>query len=545
MKRLPLILTIVCVALCGLGGVAVMRAKPPEPTVAKDATATVERSDLDVVVTATGTVNANQVVELKSLVSGRLLKLNVDEGDQVKIGQPLAVIDPRETQLQVDQLRAQVQGAESAVAKTSVDLSERERTVKNDIASARSRLAQAQAELKAQPPLTQEAIREAETALKSAQAEKSRLADSAHPTTRSSSKSAVAEAEANLANADAELKREQRLLDKGFVSQKAVEDAELNFRLATARLRSANDADAKLEAGLQMEIAKADEAIRQAQASLRSARLNSYQDKVKLEAYKSAVEDYKKALASQVEVQSLARVRDQNKSTVVQIQAQLRDGERNLGETSLLAPINGFVIKKEIQVGELVTSIGGFSSGTPILRIEDRSKMKVALDINEIDTARLKLGMAATIRVDALPNKPFHGTVTKMAPSSTALVTTASTTSSVATGDAVVKYSVEISIDDPDKALRSGMSATCVLTANHVANALKVPIDFVGHDGPTAYVMVLPGGNLKATPEKKVVTTGLSSGAFIEIVKGVDQGDVLRRPKFSGPARTGMFGGGG
>lgn len=544
MKRLPLYLIIAVVVICGIG-LMLRGQKPPDKGISADATTTVDRGDLDSTIVETGTVNANQVVELKSLVSGRLMKLNVDVGDHVTQGQLIAIIDPRETQLQVDQLRAQVKGAQSSVEKARVDLSERQKTVVDDINSARTRLAQARAELDAQPSLTKEAIRQAETSLNSAKAEKSRLVESAHPTTRSSSKDVVKEAEANVSNAEAEIAREEKLLAKGFVSQKVLEDARLNYQVALSKLQYAKDADAKLEAGLQMEIAKADEAIRQAQASLRSAVLNGYQDKVKAQAYLSAQSDLSKAEASRSEVQSLAMLVKTNQATVEQISAQLRDGERNLSETNIYAPISGFVTKKEIQIGELVTSIGGFSSGTPIVRIEDRSKMKVALQVNEIDSARMKVGMESKIGVDALPNNEFKGKVTKISPASTSLENALSTTAPVTATDAVVKYDVEIEITNAIPELKSGMSTKCSLNTLHVADVVKVPSEYVGTDGASPYVMVLPNGNLKSKPEKRPVKIGETTETYTEIKSGVKVGDVLSRPEYKGPKRKGMFSGGG
>src|ERR1700722_15183028 len=88
---------VVLVLVCGLGGFALKGLKPPAPKTA-DASVTVQRGDLSVQVVETGTLNADNVVELKSLVSGRLKTLLVDEGDRVKAGQLIAVIDPRETQ---------------------------------------------------------------------------------------------------------------------------------------------------------------------------------------------------------------------------------------------------------------------------------------------------------------------------------------------------------------------------------------------------------------------------------------------------------------
>ena len=170
--------------------------------------------------------------------------------------------------------------------------------------------------------------------------------------------------------------------------------------------------------------------------------------------------------------------------------------------------------------------------------------MKVALQINEIDTARLKVGMPSKVDIDAIPDHEFQGKVTKIAPSSTSLDTATSTTTPVAATDAVVKYDVEIEITNATPELKSGMSTKCSLKTLHLPNVLRVPVEYLGQNGQEYYVMVLPEGNLKATPVKTVVKVGPTAGAYAEIKSGVKVGDVLTRPDYTGPKRKGMFSGG-
>src|SRR5437588_7238946 len=70
----------------------------------------VDRGDVEIKVTETGTIEPLKKVEIKSKVAGRIAKLYVQEGDRVTPGQALADIDPTEINSQVDQMKAQVAG---------------------------------------------------------------------------------------------------------------------------------------------------------------------------------------------------------------------------------------------------------------------------------------------------------------------------------------------------------------------------------------------------------------------------------------------------
>ncbi|HLK16913.1 MAG TPA: HlyD family efflux transporter periplasmic adaptor subunit [Fimbriimonadaceae bacterium] len=536
--------------VCGIGAFA-LKGLAPKPPASDSGSATVVKSDLRVQVVETGTLNANNVVELKSLVSGRLKTLYVEVGDKVKAGQLVAIIDPRETQLAVDQTRSQADGARSAVQRSQIEMEQRTLTARSDLASARARLTQSEEELKAQPELTRANIAQARTALATAQRERDRLLNSAEPSQRIAAQSSIDEAKSNVANAEAELNRDQALLGKGYVSKKQVEDAQLAVELAHTRLQTAKDNYDTIVAGFTQEIAKADQAIKQAQAGVDTAVANAIQDKIKRDAYRSAVADRDKAIVALRDVAAMKKGIDQNWATVRQLTAALADGERNLGETKILAPIDGLVTKKDIRVGELVTSISGFSSGSPIVRIEDRSAMKVQLDVNEIDAARMNIGMPVDVAIDALPDLPLHGTISKISPTSIALDNAdinGQTASGTSTADTVVKYKVEVKLVNPPIAVRSGMSTKCTFILASEKNALNVPIEYVGHDAKGDYVNLDTGKKVqgKAVPERRTVVIGLKTATNIALRSGVKEGDKLLRPDYSGPKRQGaMMAGGG
>jgi len=509
------------------------------PTNAGQTTATVTRQNLEVKVVETGAVDAVQAVEVKSQVSGRLKKLFVDEGDAVKAGQLIAEVDPKETELQLKQFQAQLRGAQSLVSRSQVELAQREKTVVDDYNEAKIRVAQLQLEAQAQPTLTQASISSAKAALQSATDEIDGLKTTSQPNARSADIAALNEAKANYDNAKADYDRQKNLLDLGYVSQKTVEDSYLAMDVARLKLAQAQDSHDRLERQLQTEMTKAEEARRQAQADYDKAIASKFQDATKQQDYENALDDLAKAKVAKKDVDAMEQGVKQNQASADQLASVVADAERNLGETEIRAPMDGVVTKKETLVGDLVIGLSAFTSGTPIVRIEDRRTLRVTLNINEIDTAKLKVGLPSEVDVEAIPGVTFKGTVQRIAPASNNTGTTATGTPST---DTVVRYLVEVWLDDTDPRLRSGMSARCTITVTKKDNALTLPVDFVGKDGAGRFVMI-PQSNAKHRPPPKRVNvkTGLETGTFMEITDGVKEGQVVDRPTFNGPARQGFM----
>ncbi|HVT12568.1 MAG TPA: efflux RND transporter periplasmic adaptor subunit [Fimbriimonadaceae bacterium] len=511
--------------------------KPPAQTNAAQTTATVTRQNLEVKVVETGSVDAVQAVEVKSRVSGRLKKLYVDEGSVVKAGQLIAEIDPQETELQLKQNEAQLRGAKSSVARTDVEIAQRKKTVVADYKQAQIRVEQLKAQAEAQPTLTLASVNSAKAALESAKQQVEGLETTTQPNARSADAAALKEAQANYDNAKSEYDRQKNLLSLGYVSQKAVENAELTLEVARLKLATAQDSHNRLEKQLQTELTQAQDSERQAQAEYDKALASRFQDATKRQDYENALADLAKAKTALQDVEAMEQGRAQSQATVDQLANVVADAQRNLGETEIRAPMDGIVTKKETLEGELVTGLSAFTSGTPIVRIEDRRSLRVTMDVNEIDTAKLKDGMKADIDVEAIPGQTFKGTVHRIAPASnnTGATATAST-------DSVVRYQVEVWLDNTDPRLRSGMSARCTVMVAKKDNVLALPVDFVGKDDQGRFVMIPQGDAKKKLPSKRVaVKTGLETGTSIEMVSGVSEGQVVERPAFTGPARQGFM----
>jgi RND family efflux transporter MFP subunit len=501
-------------------------------------TATVSRQNLEVKVVETGSIDAVQAVEVKSRVSGRLKKLYVEEGDTVKAGQLIAEVDPKETQLQLQQNQAQLRGAQSSVARSSVEIAQRRQTVVAEYKQAQIRVDQLRAQSDAQPTLTRATISSAKAGLDSAKQEIDRLKNTSQPNARSADTASFNEAQANYNNVKSEYDRQKNLLDLGYVSQKVVENASLNLEVARLKLAQAQDSHNRLESQLRSEMSKAEESQRQAQAEYDRAVASQFQDKTKRQDYENAIAELAKARAALKDVDALEAGRRQGQAGVDQLASVVADAERNLGETEIRAPMDGIVTKKETLEGELVTGLSAFTSGTPIVRIEDRKALRVTLNINEIDTAKLKEKMKSNVVVEAIPGVVFKGTVRRIAPASNNTGSTTTTASS----DSVVRYHVEIWLDDADPRLRSGMSARCTVMVAQKNNALTLPVDFVAKDDKGSFVMVPQSDPKSKQPPKRVdVKRGLETGALVELVSGVTGGQKVERPAFNGPARKGFM----
>ena len=525
-SSLPLVAALAIVAGCG--------GKPPAPKVELH---TVEKGDLSIAVIESGTIDASKSVEIKSGVTGRLTQLLVAEGENVKAGQLLAVVDPQETKLRVEQDQAQLQGAESAVDRATIEIEQRRITAKATYEQSKARVAQLELESQAQPELTKSAIAQAESAVTNAKLERERLLTSSQPTQRASSQATLDEAQTNLTNAKRDYDRQADLERKGFVSTRVLDSARQALETAQARVRSAAEQVSRQEAQFKAEVERADQLIRQAQTDLTRAKTNAYLVPSKREELISARADLDKSRAALRDAEALVAGRRQSQATVAQLRSALGNSVRQLKETTVRSPIDGVVIKKYLNLGELASGLSSFSAGTAIYKIEDRSTMRVKLFVNEIDVARLKLGMEAKVDVDAFPNKNFTGKVTKIAPASKEAGAVASAGQST---DTVVKYEVEVTLTNSQNELRSGMSAKVFVSIQSRSDVVVVPLEFVTKDGKDYYVDFAPATPTDK-PVHKQVTVGLVTGSKIEVLEGVKVGDKLAKPEFTGPKRKGFM----
>ncbi|MEI7577558.1 MAG: efflux RND transporter periplasmic adaptor subunit [Armatimonadota bacterium] len=525
-------MALVAIALVGCG-------KREEVVVEKPYTVT--KGDVSVSIIESGTVDAIRSVEVKPQVTGRISRLLVDEGDQVVQGQLLAVIDPQETRLSYDQTNAQLVGAEAGVARSTIEIAQRRKTAAVALAQAEARVTQLELEVKNTPALLNAEIASAEANLRSAKADRDRIKNSTQPTQIAATKATLQEAEQNLRNAKFEYDRQVELEKQGYSALKNVQNAQLNVQLAQTRLENSRVAMNRQEAGLEADMKRADEAVAAAETTVRRAKTNLYTIPSKKAELNSARAEVLRARAGLSDPALLEKSRQQGEASVAQLRSALQESNRKLNETSIKSPLTGTVSKKLLQIGEMASGLSSFSAGSTIFKIEDRTKMRVKLAVNEIDIAKLNVGMPSEVTVDAVPNEKITGKISKMAPARQ--LTAAGTEVQVGT-DAVVKYEVEIVLDKTVPALRSGMSAKCTMNVASSKNVVFLPVEYV-EKKDNEFFVYFPGVAVKkgevAKPTKQKIKVGVISNSRYEILSGVKAGDNVVKPAFSGPARKGFM----
>ena len=205
----------------------------------------------------------------------------------------------------------------------------------------------------------------------------------------------------------------------------------------------------------------------------------------------------------------------QAEGQLAQAAAALRQAETNLRYTDIIAPTDGIVISRAVNVGQTVAA----TMQAPIIFTiaQDLRAMQVHTSVAESDIGRLKVGMEATFTVDAYPSERFRGRINMIR-------NAAQVVQNVVTYDAVIE------VANPELKLKPGMTATVSVIADRRADVLRVPNaalrfrpDFGAAAAPAAvdepgtrsvYVLV------KGKPERRSVRIGLADTRYTEIVGG-------------------------
>ena len=199
-----------------------------------------------------------------------------------------------------------------------------------------------------------------------------------------------------------------------------------------------------------------------------------------------------------------------DEATIRLRQASLDAAQVNLDYASIVSPVDGTVVSRNVTMGQTVAS--SFQTPTLFLIASDLAKMQVDANVSEGDIGGIKLGNKATFTVDAYPKRTFEGKVTQVR-------------QSPQTVQNVVTYDVVISVDNSDFALKPGLTAASRIVVDQREGVTRVPnqaLRYIPRSFPRAAlsdrarVWVLRDGQ----PVAVTVVTGLDDGSFTEIVSG-------------------------
>ena len=239
-----------------------------------------------------------------------------------------------------------------------------------------------------------------------------------------------------------------------------------------------------------------------------------------------------------------------SQAQVEQSRATLQEARDNLSKTRLVAPMDGQVVRLNVEVGEVAVP-GTFSRETALLMtIADMSEILAKVKVDETDVVRLELGDSVRVTIDAFPDTTFVGRVTKIS-NSAQLTATATAGGST---DRAVDFETEVTILDPPADIRPDLSATARIVTATRENALSIPIialtvrqhEPVPNENrpeavPTDTAAGPAGGGAKrGAPEREgvfVVTNGvaqfrpvrvgIAGEEYFEVLEGVRAGDTI------------------
>ena len=186
--------------------------------------------------------------------------------------------------------------------------------------------------------------------------------------------------------------------------------------------------------------------------------------------------------------------------------ARLESTRLNMENTRLTAQADGVVTTLYYQVGEFA------NPGTPVIALTDVSILEADVNLDETDVVRIATDMTVVVTVDAFPGMEVSGKVIEIAP-----------TANIQSG--VVLYSVTVRLDPTDLPLRSGMTTNVVFPIEQRNDILMVPFRAIETEGGQAYLTRVTDSGREA--ERVAVTMGLITDTQIEILSGIEEGDVI------------------
>jgi HlyD family secretion protein len=373
-------------------------------------TSKVQRGDLTVKISATGIVEPNFKVEVKSKASGEVLSFPFEEGDKVKKGVLLLQLDKSDEQ--------------------------------RNVAKARTELSSSSAKLK-----------KADTALL--------LQTTKYNTDKNSSQSDIETALANLQDSEDKLKRQSELFEKKFVSLESLETAKTLFKVNQEKL---------------------------------------VQAKNKLQTAEDSIHDI---TMKENEIELV-------QSEVKRAEITVDEAEERLEETEIFAPINGVIIEKLVEEGQIIASgISNVNGGTAIATVADMSRLFIIADIDETDIGSVKIGHSVKITADAFPNEIFKGKVNRIAPQGVI-------------DNSITIFKAKVEVQGKGKSLlKPMMSANIDIVTQQVKDAVYFTRAGLRKDSEGQFAVILKNDE----PEKVRLKTGIKNPIDVQVLSGLIQDD--------------------
>lgn len=367
------------------------------------------------------------------------------------------------------------------------------------------------------------------------------------------------------------------IVDLNVAEGDSVKRGQVLARIYADIYASQRDEASSRVAQSQASVANSEAALESLKAQLNQAQQTYNRNKALLDdkvISKAEFEKYETELRS---AQSQYNAAQQNirslKAGTQGARTSLEQANKNLGRTTLVAPMDGVISSLSVKKGERVAG-NSFNVGTEMMRVANMSSMEVKVEVGENDIVKVNLGDSADVDVEAYSPRKFKGVVTQIANS------TKTGNSLTSTSSDVTKYEVRIRLDpasykdliDPLRPkrfpFRPGMNASADIKTKKRVNVVSVPIgavvprikgsdmsiedkkkekkkatdddvdadDITISDDDREIVVFVIDSESKV--QKRTVTTGIQDINYYEITNGLKEGETVVTAPFEAVNKT-------
>ena len=358
------------------------------------------RSKPENLLRASGTIEATDV-DVAFQIAGRVSEVTAIEGQSVKAGDVVA-------RLTVDDLAERVRQIEAALDAVTSQARQQQNTIELRRGVIEGQVAQARNQ--------EEASRFAVD----------RLKEGLRPQEIRVAEADLAQAEAQLAQKRADFERASQLLKDGIIPRQQMDAAEAALRTAEAARNAATQRLALAREGTRRED------IAEAEARLKAAQAGS-----------SVAEAGRKEIDVQRAALTTAQARER------ELRVELETAKTVRGRAEIHSPINGVVLTKNVESGEVV------NPGTPVVTIANIDELWMNIYVPETQTGKVRLDQSVRVHVDAFPEETFQGRVTFISSESEF------TPKTILTPEERIKlvFRVKVMLMDSQRRLKPGMPA--------------------------------------------------------------------------------------
>jgi len=429
--------------------------QPPSPA-AQVETLTVQPTTVAQTIEVTGIVKTSLTSDIAAKMMGKVAAVEVKEGDAVRAGQVLVLLESADLVAQVRQAEAAVASAKAALAQAQTGAVIQRTQSRTRVEQAKAALRQAQEQLslvkegarrqqklqadeavrqaEAGKAQAEEAVKQAQAALAAAQSQLSLVREGARKQQKLQADAALRQAEANLKTAQATYDRFKPLADEGVITKQRFDEIALQLEVAKSQYETAKQQSSLVYEGARtQEVQQAEQAVHQAEAALRMAQqkareaeagLRSAQAQRDLTYEGARTQEIRQAEAQVKQAQEALLMAqaatDENKikaENVKMLRAQVKQAEANLAAArvqlsyaAIVAPFAGVVVKRHIDPGAMA------APGVPLITVIDTSGFRFEAVVPESQIEGVHLGDMAQVTIDAL-SQTLTGRVAQIVPS--------------------------------------------------------------------------------------------------------------------------------